>query len=181
MAYQIYILVIILVVIAIAYSYYKIENFAHSGGNSHSSKSGNVKINFNPVHKTSTNEGQTMKNAVENNVLYSTSDYNATIAQQNKDLTYYDNDSINQSKITEDAYDIVNSLDKIDYGKVKTGYDKCLEQCDGTCFVMGNSGVATCYPKLNRTFDFGTLYKNPTFTYGWNAYADKQKAYTPPQ
>lgn len=87
-----------------------------------------------------------------------------------KDLIYFYNDTINQSNINENSYDVVNQIDLIDYSKVKTGIQKCKEQCDGTCFEMGYTGTATCYPKQKQPFDYGTLYKNPTFSYGTNAY-----------
>jgi predicted RNase H-like nuclease len=90
------------------------------------------------------------------------------------DLTYYYNDVIDQTKINESAYNIVNQVDKIDYSNVKTGLEKCLEKCDGTCFELGYMGIATCFPKQTKSFDLGTLYKNPTFTYGYNAFKNKQ-------
>lgn len=93
--------------------------------------------------------------------------YNTT---DNDDLIYYENDIINQSNINENAYDIVHQIDKIDYSDVKTGIEKCREKCGGTCFEMGYTGIATCYPKQTKTFDYGTLYKNPVFSYGTNAY-----------
>ena len=40
----------------------------------------------------------------------------------------------------------------------------------GICFENGYDGIATCYLKESKSFDWGTLYKNPTFTYGYNAY-----------
>ncbi len=82
------------------------------------------------------------------------------------DLTYYENDSINQNNINEDAYDIVNMIDKIDYGKVKTGMDKCREECNGVCYEGGYTGSATCFPIQSNKFDYGTLYKNPMFING---------------
>jgi len=95
--------------------------------------------------------------------------YNTT---DTKDLKYFYNDTINQSNINENAYDVVNQIDLIDYSNVKTGIQKCKEQCDGTCFEMGYTGTATCYPKQKQTFDYGNLYKNPVFSYGTNAYKD---------
>jgi hypothetical protein len=98
-----------------------------------------------------------------NNII--TKDYNQILVDETKDLTYYHNDVINQGTIYEDANDIVNQIDKIDYGKVTTGMDKCRKYCSGTCWEGGYTGTATCYPKTTA-YDLGTLYKNPTFTYG---------------
>lgn len=92
-------------------------------------------------------------------------DYNEIILADTKDLTYYHNDVINQGNIYEDSNDIINQIDKIDYGKITTGIDKCKKLCNGVCWENGYTGVATCYPK-SPLFDFGTLYKNPTFAYG---------------
>ena len=50
---------------------------------------------------------------------------------------------------------------------------KCQEKCKGICLEYGYTGQATCYPKPKQSFDFGTLYKNPTFSYGTNAYKPK--------
>lgn len=82
------------------------------------------------------------------------------------DLTYFKNDTINQSNIIENAYDIVNMVDKIDYGKVKTGMDKCKEVCNGVCYEGGYTGSATCFPFNNNQFDLGTIRKNPMFING---------------
>jgi len=83
------------------------------------------------------------------------------------DLTYYENDTINQSKIIETAYDVVNMIDLIDYSKVKTGMEKCKDKHgnDGVCFEGGYTGTATYFPKMNH-YDYGTLYKNPMFING---------------
>lgn len=88
----------------------------------------------------------------------------------NTDLTYFQNDMIDQAKINENSYDVINQIDKIDYANVKTGMQKCQEKCKGTCLEFGYTGLATCYPKQTRNFDYGTLYKNPMFSYGTNAY-----------
>jgi hypothetical protein len=116
------------------------------------------------------------QNATKNlNVLKSTfknkaslnapSDYNQILLEDTADLTYYENNVINQSKINENAYDIINQTDLVDYGKVTTGLDKCQLNCDGVCLELGYTGSATCFP-TTQPFDYGTLYKNPTFTYG---------------
>lgn len=107
------------------------------------------------------------------NTAMNSNEYNTT---DNSDLIYYENDTINQSNINENSYDVLNQIDKIDYSNVRTGIQKCEEKCNGTCFEMGYTGSATCYPKQTKTFDYGTLYKNPAFSYGTNAYnPDKKK------
>lgn len=105
-----------------------------------------------------------------NNVMFSNKDYNDNLSIDNKDNKYYYDDMINQSNINETAFNIVYSIDPIDYSDVKTGIQKCNEDCVGVCFENGYDGIATCYPKESKSFDWGTLYKNPTFTYGYNAY-----------
>lgn len=90
------------------------------------------------------------------------------------DLTYYENDSINQSNIIENANNVVNMVDLIDYSKVKTGMDKCREECNGVCYEGGYTGSATCFPVTNEHFDYGTLYKNPMFI---NGISDKYDDY----
>ena len=91
--------------------------------------------------------------------------YNQILLDANADMTYYENDVLNQSKINENAYDIINQIDLVDYGKVITGMDKCKKNCNGVCLELGYTGSATCFP-TTTPFDYGTLYKNPTFTYG---------------
>ena len=93
-------------------------------------------------------------------------DYDMVLKDENADLVYYYNDLIQQDKITEDAYDVVNMIDKVDYGDIKTGLQKCEKDCSGNCFELGYTGVAACFPKEKQTFFWGSLYKNPTFTYG---------------
>jgi len=99
---------------------------------------------------------------VKNNIP----DYNKLLGDDNKNVKYYYNDVINQSKINENAYDVINQIDVIDYSDVKTGLQKCQENCDGVCFELGYMGTATCFPKQVRSFDYGSIYKNPTFIYG---------------
>jgi hypothetical protein len=91
--------------------------------------------------------------------------YNQIFVDDIEDLTYYENDVLNQSKINENAYDIINQIDLVDYGKVTTGMEKCKKNCNGVCLELGYTGSATCFP-TTTPFDYGTLYKNPTFTYG---------------
>ena len=95
-------------------------------------------------------------------------DYAQTVLNQNKDLVYYYNDVIDQTKINETATDVENGIDLIDYGNVKTGLQKCRESCSGVCTIEGYDGVATCYPPIykKQPWDLGTLYKNPAFILG---------------
>lgn len=104
----------------------------------------------------------TLKNKSELNTPVS---YNQILLDDNADLTYYENDVLNQSKINENAYDIINQIDLVDYGKVITGMQKCKKNCNGVCLELGYTGSATCFP-TTTPFDYGTLYKNPTFVYG---------------
>jgi hypothetical protein len=133
----------------------------------------NLEVNFNPMHTVDDNPNTPMNDILKKKVLFYDKSYNDMISKQNKDLTYYQNDTINQDKINETAFNVVYQIDKIDYANVKTGLDKCNANCDGVCFEGGYTGVATCYPKETKTFDWGTLYKNPTFTYGYQAYGPK--------
>lgn len=110
---------------------------------------------------------------VDNKVLFNNKDYNENLSVDNKDNKYYYDDIIEQSNINESAFNIIYSIDPIDYADVKTGIKKCNEDCKGVCFENGYNGIATCYPNQTKLFDLGTLYKNPTFTYGYNAYGPK--------
>ena len=103
---------------------------------------------------------------MERELFEKNQDYEELLERNDEDLVYFQNDFINQSKITEDAYDVVNCIDKVDYGDVTTGMDKCEKSCGGVCLELGYTGVATCFPKADKPFDWGTLYKNPEFTYG---------------
>lgn len=91
--------------------------------------------------------------------------YNQILLDDIADLTYYENDVLNQSKINENAYDVINQIDLVDYGNVTTGMNKCKKNCNGVCLELGYTGSATCFPNTTP-FDYGTLYKNPQFTYG---------------
>ena len=134
----------------------------------------NIQNNFTtPSDKLKLLKQKNQKNQigeVEQTVLFNNKDYNENLSIDNKDNKYFYTDMINQSNINETAFNVVYSIDPIDYADVKTGQDKCNEKCGGICFENGYDGVATCYPKENQPFDWGTLYKNPTFTYGYNAY-----------
>jgi len=103
---------------------------------------------------------------MERKLVEKNQDYDELLERNDEDLVYFQNDFINQSKITEDAYDVINCIDKVDYGDVTTGMDKCEKSCGGVCLELGYTGVASCFPKADKPFDWGTLYKNPTFTYG---------------
>lgn len=142
---------------------------------------GNLNKNLNKVKQNVKNirNLQNMRNAqndlkqgqinqIDQQVLFNNKDYNENLSIDNKDNKYYYTDMINQSNINETAFNVVYSIDPINYSDVKTGIDKCNEQCGGVCFENGYDGIATCYPKENQPFDWGTLYKNPTFTYGYN-------------
>ena len=107
-----------------------------------------------------------LKSTLKNNAsLNGPSSYNQILLDDNADLTYYENDVLNQNKINENAYDIINQIDLVDYGKVITGMDKCKKNCNGVCLELGYTGSASCFP-TTTPFDYGTLYKNPTFVYG---------------
>jgi hypothetical protein len=103
---------------------------------------------------------------MERELVEKNQDYEQLLERNDEDLVYFQNDFINQSKITENAYDVINCIDKVDYGDVTTGKDKCEKSCGGVCLELGYTGVATCFPKADKPFDWGTLYKNPEFTYG---------------
>lgn len=93
--------------------------------------------------------------------------YNQILLEENKDVTFFYNDVFDQSGITENAEDIINMRDKVDYSKVKTGYDKCKNACmNGICVEIGYSGTTQCIPLPTQSFDWGTLRKNPEFTEG---------------
>lgn len=104
----------------------------------------------------------TLKDKVRENIVQN---YNQILLEDTADLTYYENNVLNQSDINENAYDVINQVDLVDYGEVITGMDKCKKNCSGVCLELGYTGSATCFPKT-APFDYGTLYKNPTFTYG---------------
>lgn len=140
----------------------------------HGTKTSNNKISNKIQNKTNTAKDnislRRQISNVDNKVLFNNKDYNENLSIDNKDNKYYYDDMIDQSNINETAFNIVYSIDPIDYADIKTGIQKCNEECDGVCFENGYDGIATCYPKESKNFDWGTLYKNPTFTYGYNAY-----------
>ena len=111
-------------------------------------------------------QNKILKDTLEDKTLVNkTLNYNQILLDQSADLTYFENNVLNQSNIYEDAYDVVNQIDLVDYGDVTTGMEKCKLSCNGLCLELGYTGSASCFPKAPK-FDYGTLYKNPTFTYG---------------
>lgn len=172
---RIIIFIVILIILIYTYNYFeinKIENFlglnktTNNFNQTHSKIGGyNSQIN----NKLNNDNTQQMAQAAEK-VLFNNRNYNQNLSVDNKNNKYYYNDMINQSDINETAFNIVYSIDPIDYSNIETGIDKCNRQCSGICFENGYDGIATCYPTQQQGFDWGTLYKNPTFTYGYNAY-----------
>lgn len=91
--------------------------------------------------------------------------YKQQLMNDNLETTYFYNSLVDQNKITENAYDVINSIDNIDYSQPKEfGIDKCKRTCNGICIESGYDGIGSCVP-VQKT-NWGTLYKNPTFTYG---------------
>ena len=148
----------------------KIENFINNNGidNLRGKNIQQQKNNKNLFNSNKLNNQQITQ--IDNKILFNNKDYNENLSIDNKDNKYYYNDMIDQSKINETAFNVVYSIDPIDYADVKNGITKCNKNCNGICFENGYDGIATCYPTQPQTFDWGTLYKNPEFTYGYNAY-----------
>ena len=153
-------IIIILIFIINHFDIIKTEYFKNSSYNKSLKKKYYNKNNNNSFNN----------NLIENKILFNNKDYNQNLSIDNKDNQYFYTDMIDQSKINESAFNIIYSIDPIDYSNVKTGLQKCNEQCKGICFENGYDGTSTCYPLQTQIFDWGTLYKNPTFTYGYNAY-----------
>ena len=110
-------------------------------------------------HKTD-NQEKYLDNAVQA--------YNQVLIAESGDVTYYYNSLYNNNDITEDAYNVENSIDAIDYSKIKeSGREKCRKHCKGTCLDGGFTGVSSCIPITGT--NYGSLYKNPEFTYGLEA------------
>lgn len=168
---KIIICILIIIILILIFNYFnirgEIENFINNNTNE---KKNFNKNNFNK-NKLSTQQ----ISQIDNRILFNNKDYNENLSIDNKDNKYYYDDVIDQSNINETAFNIVYSIDPIDYSNVKTGISKCNENCKGICFENGYDGVATCYPTQPQTFDWGTLYKNPEFTYGYNAYGPLTK------
>jgi len=173
--FKILITIIIIIVIVLLMNYYNIinvESFRSSSTPSSipTSKPYPAKKDLNLQKIKSKISDEKNIKSIENKILFSNKDYNENLSIDNKDNQYFYTDMINQSNINETAFNIVYSIDPIDYADVETGLEKCNKECKGVCFENGYDGIATCYPKETTGFDFGTLYKNPTFTYGYNAY-----------
>ena len=163
---RIIVFIVILIILTYIFNYteiIKIENFFQVNDRLKSSQL--EKNKFNPEENTTQQIAE-----IDERILFNNRDYNQNLSIDNKNNKYYYNDMINQSDINETAFNIVYSIDPIDYADVETGIDKCNKQCKGICFENGYDEVATCYPTQQQGFDWGTLYKNPTFTYGYNAY-----------
>lgn len=162
---KIIVCILIIIICIFIFNYFeisRIENFINNN---------NILGNKNNKNKLSTQQIA----QIDNRILFNNKDYNQNLSIDNKDNKYYYDDMIDQSNINESAFNIVYSIDPIDYANVKTGISKCNESCNGICFENGFDGIATCYPVQPQTFDWGTLYKNPTFTYGYNAYGPLTK------
>lgn len=163
---KIIILIIILIILILAYNYFginKIDNFM--GLSKQSNTSG-----YNSQISNKINNIAQEKAEISERILFNNKNYNQNLSVNNKDNKYYYNDMINQSDINETAFNIEYSIDPIDYSDVETGIEKCNRTCSGICFENGYDGIATCYPTNPQGFDWGSLYKNPSFTYGYNAY-----------
>jgi hypothetical protein len=161
---RIIIFIVILIILIISYNYFgiiQIEKFLNLNLTD--------KNKTQQIAKIDKNETQQIAE-IDEKILFNNRDYNENLSIDNKDNKYYYNDMINQSDINESAFNLIYSIDPIDYSNIETGIEKCNSKCSGICFENGYDGVATCYPTQEPGFDWGTLYKNPTFTYGYNAY-----------
>jgi len=163
---SVFILLLLLILLCVFYFKHDIITFYNKFRNNLHSESENEKFKSLNNSSNSNNSGDT-ENA--KSVLRMNNNNDGG----NEGLKYYQNDTLNQSGINENSYDVINQIDKVDYGDVKTGMQKCQESCKGLCLEYGYTGSATCYPKPKQAFDYGTLYKNPTFSYGTNAYKPK--------
>ena len=91
--------------------------------------------------------------------------YNQAVLAENNDVVYYYNTLYDNNNVVENAYQVINSIDGVDYSKIKeSGREKCIKSCKGTCVDGGFTGVSSCMPIVGT--NYGTLYKNPEFTYG---------------
>lgn len=160
------VILIILIYIYNFFGYTEKENFI----NFNQSKKTNIPTNISNINTMKNKLTNQQITNIDEKILFNNRDYNENLSIDNKDNTYYYDDMIDQSNINETAFNIVYSIDPIDYANVETGISKCNKNCSGICFENGYDGIATCYPSQSQGFDWGTLYKNPTFTYGNNAY-----------
>lgn len=92
--------------------------------------------------------------------------FNDTLTYDNPHYTYYYNDSIDQSKISENDQNIINQIDNIDYGNIKSGIQKCNDKCNGKCHYIGYNGIGICDTSIYSKSNIGTLHNNPIFVYG---------------
>jgi hypothetical protein len=160
MLYKIVIIILLIVII-----YYLINNNDNISKCNLKEDLSLLNTNRNSNRLDNVNKNKQLKNK-KRELVEKNQDYEELLERNDEDLVYFQNDFINQSKITEDANDIINCIDKVDYGDIITGMDKCEQSCEGVCLELGYTGVATCFPKADKPFDWGTLYKNPEFTYG---------------
>ena len=163
---KIFIFTLILIILVFFYDYYgiiRIEKFLnlYQTGKNNNNNQLNNRLKKNETQKIT---------KIDESILFNNRDYNQNLSIDNKNNKYFYNDAINQSDINETEFNIVYSIDPIDYSNIQTGIEKCNNKCNGLCFENGYDGIATCYPAQQSGFDWGTLYKNPTFTYGYNAY-----------
>jgi hypothetical protein len=154
------ILFLLLLIVVIVFLIDKNKNFNDDNENMSLLKTNRNSLSLNN-NKSNPSLNKEKKKLTEMN-----QDYDELLKKNQEDVVYFQNDFINQSKITENAYDVENCIDKVDYGDITTGMDKCQKSCNGICVELGYTGVASCFPKEDKPFDWGTLYKNPEFTYG---------------
>ena len=160
------ILIIIIIVSVIVINYYLTNLYCNE-------EQFNVKYQREKNNVKSQNNDKRLDDVLRNAEI-NTSDYDNVVASDYKYLTFFENDIVNQSKINETDSNIINFTDVIDYSNVKTGMQKCLENCKGNCYELGYTGSATCDSRRLLPFDYGSIYKNPTFTFGNNAYINKK-------
>ena len=181
--------IIFCVLILNYYNLYEIEKFKNNNSSSSNNKNtynkkntfvnpkDKIKLGLSEPHKNfyltknfiRGQQNQKQLDYLQQKVLFNNKNYNDNLSIDNKDNQYFYTDMIDQSNVNETAFNIVYSIDPIDYANVKTGLEKCNEQCNGVCFENGYNGIATCFPHQRTSFDWGTLYKNPSFTYGNSA------------
>jgi len=170
--YNFIIVILILIIIYLIFFRNNNENFEKINND-------NVVLNTDPNPKYSDlkNQMEVIEKSANKTLNDGEKSYYQTVASDLKDVKYFYNDVINQTNINENSNDVINQIDKIDYSNVKTGIQKCKENCEGVCFELGYTGTASCFPKQTTPFDWGTYYKNPMFTYGYNAYNNPDKNY----
>lgn len=166
---SIFIFIFILAILVIIYNYLnidKIENFISPIMTKIKGFNSQINPELNSLKRQEMAE-------VAQRILFNNRDYNENLTVNNKNNKFFYNDSIDQSKINETAFNIIYNIDPIDFSDVRTGIEKCNKKCGGICFENGYDGIATCYPLNPQGFDWGTLYKNPIFTFGYNAHSQE--------